>query len=179
MRIACPSCAVTYEVPDSRLKPGRKLRCARCNSEWAPVAARTPVPEPDSPPLDSPLEDERSPLRTQPTVSAMDLLAAHRKRQESPRSLRIAWIASIVVLVGLLVAGLVWRRGIMAGWPPSARLYGMVGLAGSPEAPPTAHGEPPAPHAEPPAARGEPPGSTAPGATPPGSTRPGSTSQGH
>ncbi len=148
MRIACPSCAVTYDVPDSRLKPGRKLRCARCNTEWAPVELEAPVAAPPSSatqPFEGPVDDEPPPPSPgRLAVSAMDLLAAHRKRQESPRSLRIAWIASIVVLVGLVAAGLIWRRGIMVAWPPSGRLYGLVGLAAAPEVPMALPGAQPA-----------------------------------
>jgi predicted Zn finger-like uncharacterized protein len=61
MRIACPNCAATYEVPDKLLAAGpRPLRCARCRHEWqatpadaaggtAPEAAQ-PVPAGGPPP---------------------------------------------------------------------------------------------------------------------------------
>ena len=38
MRITCPSCSAGYEVPDSLMPAGRIVRCARCGSEWTPVA---------------------------------------------------------------------------------------------------------------------------------------------
>jgi predicted Zn finger-like uncharacterized protein len=39
MRIVCPSCEATYEVPKSLLGDGGKLvRCARCGKEWLPEA---------------------------------------------------------------------------------------------------------------------------------------------
>jgi predicted Zn finger-like uncharacterized protein len=37
MHVSCPNCAATYQVPDARLKPGRRLRCAQCSVEWTPV----------------------------------------------------------------------------------------------------------------------------------------------
>lgn len=43
MRIACPNCQATYEVPDSMLARGpARVRCARCATEWAPEAAAAP-----------------------------------------------------------------------------------------------------------------------------------------
>ena len=39
MRIECPSCAARYEVPETRLAPGRAVRCARCGSDWVPLQA--------------------------------------------------------------------------------------------------------------------------------------------
>ncbi len=35
MRLACPSCAAAYEIPDRMLTAGRPLRCARCGHQWA------------------------------------------------------------------------------------------------------------------------------------------------
>jgi predicted Zn finger-like uncharacterized protein len=34
MRVTCPACAATYEVPESRIGAGRRLRCARCQHDW-------------------------------------------------------------------------------------------------------------------------------------------------
>lgn len=45
MRIVCPSCSAAYDVPDSLVTAGRVVRCARCNSEWAPVAVFGTPPE--------------------------------------------------------------------------------------------------------------------------------------
>jgi len=44
MHVSCPDCATVYEVPDARLKPGRRLRCAQCMTEWAPIPAIAPPP---------------------------------------------------------------------------------------------------------------------------------------
>ena len=54
MRIACPTCNAAYEVAAERLAPGRDVRCARCGTLWAPVAA-----EDAAPPLPLPAEPER------------------------------------------------------------------------------------------------------------------------
>ena len=36
MRIVCPECQAAYAVPDAMIEPGKRVRCARCNAEWAP-----------------------------------------------------------------------------------------------------------------------------------------------
>ncbi len=36
MRIVCPTCEATYNVPDAALSPGRPVRCARCGNNWVP-----------------------------------------------------------------------------------------------------------------------------------------------
>ena len=36
MRIDCPSCHASYDVPDRLLRSGRTVRCARCGAEWSP-----------------------------------------------------------------------------------------------------------------------------------------------
>ncbi len=45
MRIVCPSCAATYDVPVPQLAPGRSVRCARCSTDWTPVPDLVPVRE--------------------------------------------------------------------------------------------------------------------------------------
>ena len=46
-----------------------------------------------------------------------------------PRSwLWLAWIASILLVVVLVVAGWAFRDDIVAAWPPAARLYQALGM---------------------------------------------------
>ena len=40
-----------------------------------------------------------------------------------------AWAVSVVVLAGLVVAAVHFRTDVMRGWPPSERLYAMLGYA--------------------------------------------------
>src|SRR5262249_11997962 len=56
MRIICPSCSATYDVPDSLVTPGRIVRCARCGQEWSPVQA--PPEPPPAPPEPPPVQEE-------------------------------------------------------------------------------------------------------------------------
>lgn len=34
MIIECPNCQTKYNLPDEKLKPGKKLRCAKCTNSW-------------------------------------------------------------------------------------------------------------------------------------------------
>ena len=44
MKIVCPSCAATYEVPESVVASKRAVRCARCGGDWVPGAAEISEP---------------------------------------------------------------------------------------------------------------------------------------
>ncbi len=60
MKIACPSCATTYEIAADTLGPaGRSVRCAKCGTSWhcqvpenTAQEAAEPVPEPPPAELD-------------------------------------------------------------------------------------------------------------------------------
>lgn len=124
MRIACPSCAAEYNVPDRLLAgPARTLRCSRCSAEFplpqveppAPPAAPEPPPpaaEPETPP---PPVRERAPVAAE--VPPEDV------------ALRRAWAASLVVVIGGAVALVAFRGAIMAAWPPATRFFAAIGLA--------------------------------------------------
>ena len=133
MRIACPSCAAAYVVPDSLLTAGRVVRCVRCGGEWVPVAA-APEPEPEEPP---PVERQPAPTEAvspplQPVVtarpSAMARLAAHPAWPEPSIRLRLAWAGSLALLILAIGAAFTWHEQIAAAWPPSARAYAVFGL---------------------------------------------------
>jgi predicted Zn finger-like uncharacterized protein len=149
VRIVCPSCAAAYDVPEAALAPGRAVRCARCGTEWAPLAAapRTPLasPQPLAPPrpaawdvpervtTSAPLAEpdagaslpRRSKvLLTEPAPEA----TAYRPRRRDAAPL-LAWLASLALLLVLLAAAYTWRDRIMTAWPPSERLYAALGLA--------------------------------------------------
>jgi predicted Zn finger-like uncharacterized protein len=152
MRIVCPSCSAAYDVPDSLVTAGRVVRCARCNSEWAPVkvfgtppeefaaspadeAASTSVPPeeaaPEPPPADPALpvpESSATRIAATPRQSAMDRLVAQSAWPQSSTHLRLAWVASFVLLVLAVGAAYTWRAQVIAAWPPSANAYAALGL---------------------------------------------------
>ncbi len=137
MRIVCPSCSAAYDVTDSLLTPGRTVRCSRCGEEWVARTVEAPmVNEPEPKPEPGPEPGEMSPEPPEerepesPRLTAMDRLAQTAPPQSSGRAaLRTAWVASIVVILALLWGAYAWRADVMADWPPSVRLYSLLGLA--------------------------------------------------
>ena len=143
MRMVCPACSAAYEVPESLLPPGRSVRCARCGDQWTPVAPEPPPP-PAAPPLPpavppqphwpdaelvEPENVEPFGQPVSPSFTAMDRLALHRAGAGgSAMPLRIAWAASVLGLLLLVVAAYVWRAELMHVWPASQRIYRALGL---------------------------------------------------
>jgi predicted Zn finger-like uncharacterized protein len=124
MQIACPTCAAVYEVPASRLKPGRHVRCARCNAVWKPdpVAEPPSLPETPAPPVaPEPVEPAL------PQADAMQRLAA-MPPPRSPRyaGLMVAWLASVLVLAGAGAGIVIWRDAVVRIWPPSGRILAFL-----------------------------------------------------
>jgi hypothetical protein len=63
------------------------------------------------------------------SVTALDRLMAARSKPQQHMALAAAWLASIAVVLLLAWAAYAWRVEVMAVWPPSIRLYSMLGLA--------------------------------------------------
>jgi predicted Zn finger-like uncharacterized protein len=186
MRIACPDCHATYDVPDALLaKGGKQVRCAKCGTEWFPVAAApkavdpkavdleaaepvaAPAPAPKRtaaasapsapshadddeddaprfplPPTDEPPPSERAPLRAarspllgprraeipdepeEVLLTPGELIAPSRRRRGPLRG----WLLSLVVIIAVVSAAVIWRDKVMQAWPPSERAYHAVGL---------------------------------------------------
>jgi hypothetical protein len=60
----------------------------------------------------------------------MDRLASQAPRPPRPSTgLRVAWAASVVVLLLSGWGVVAWRADLMRAWPQSARLYDAIGLA--------------------------------------------------
>ena len=132
MRIVCPTCEAAYEVEDRLLRPGRATRCARCEHRWVPLAAEV---EAEPPPL-AELEAVSPPVLAVPTgPTAMDRLSAVSAPTQGKLALRLAWAASVLVLLLAIVGLYVGRAKIMGAWPPSARLYSVFGVAPNAETP--------------------------------------------
>ncbi len=130
MKITCPSCAAEYNVP-GELAAGRIVRCAKCSTQWAPVPPPpvevAPLVPPAPPEAEAPVAMPDPPARLAPPAPPKPV-----RRRPSP--LLLAWLASILVIVAALAAALVLREPIMRGWPPSQRVYGVLGLrAASPD----------------------------------------------
>jgi predicted Zn finger-like uncharacterized protein len=125
MRIACPKCAVEYEVPSSRLPPRKTVRCARCGSEWAAVEED----EASSREVAAPLSEQELKRHAEaeeplPRMTAMDRLAATGLRPARSTRLVAAWILTLVILIAAVAATIVWREPVVRAWPPSGRILG-------------------------------------------------------
>ncbi len=158
MRVACPECAAEYDLPPAlaaRLAEGRSVRCARCGTSWAPGAAQgeaqgeaggedqgeargeagaeeqaaqaPPFPPPNAfeagePP---PRPSAAPPVTPDPAVPAPDAEAAG-----GSRAVGLAWGASLLLLAMAAVAAWHWRVDLVEAWPPAARAFMALGLAG-------------------------------------------------
>lgn len=130
MRIVCPACAAAYEVPVERLVPGRAVRCARCGTDWTPLAA-----EPERAPAAPELQPEPLPPPPEPEPATAIPIAASSEapsRAAGPVSaLGVAWAVSILVLLAAAWGAYAERGAVMHAWPPSIRAYAALGLDGS------------------------------------------------
>jgi predicted Zn finger-like uncharacterized protein len=153
MRIACPGCAATYEVPASRLKPNKQVRCARCGNSWLPEIATETDPDaqadaqadlPDPRVAD---EQPAEPTRPAPQMTAMDRLAVTAQPSPPRAGLIGAWVATAIVLAGAVTAAIVWRDAVVHAWPPGGRILPATGqppAPATPQAAAAAHTPPPA-----------------------------------
>ena len=153
MRIVCPACTATYDVPEARLAPGRAVRCARCGTDWLPLDTDAPVlplpveASPDVPDFPSTFEPprmfdrpsvSRAPNASKPPSASGPAAApapppsfAARVRRADTAVLA-GWVASLALLAALGWGGVKWRNDVMHAWPPSERLYAALGLASGP-----------------------------------------------
>ena len=148
MRIDCPSCAASYDVPDAKLAGRKTVRCVRCGHQWVPGPVLAPAdpppaalphaaPWPDSEPSDSERPDpERPDPERGGRGRAQTAADASRSRLASPATpptsrfgLRLAWAASGLMLAMALAVAFVWRAEVVRAWPPSLRVYAALGLA--------------------------------------------------
>jgi predicted Zn finger-like uncharacterized protein len=145
MRIQCPSCSATYEVPDTLIDRPRTVRCAKCAHNWIAtaiveevtaepaevVSAEPSSPLPELPGRDLVLEPEASfggtPLSAIERLSAPIDLSPGIRRHD--RILTAAWAFSFAALAALGVAGYTKRDTLMREWPASKRVYATLGLA--------------------------------------------------
>lgn len=157
MILTCPECSARYVVDPKALLPnGRVVRCAKCKHSWkeaAPDSDTTLVEaeEAESPPLsekapETTAESGPAPAPNQATEIAEDEFAIQRtRRQKRPRPLpkgsnlpalqnhkhgQILWgWYGLGTFVALFITGfLVFQTTISHAWPPSQKLYRVLGL---------------------------------------------------
>jgi predicted Zn finger-like uncharacterized protein len=154
MRIDCPACSASYDVPDAMLVGRKAVRCARCGEQWTPSASGAghppaeaapaadaapregapgaaapaePAPPAPTPPDPAPPEPAPPAPMAPPAAAAPPRLPGRLPPGHSA-GLRLAWVLSLLVVIGALAAAAVWRGPIMRAWPPSMRVYAALGM---------------------------------------------------
>ena len=138
MRIQCPACDATYDLPEGAVKAGRPVRCARCATEWTPLPAApasdvtppaqeiAPEPEPELSETTFPSLPSREPLPEPRSAPQERLVPAGRLPAD--RAVLAGWVLSVAVLLLLGWAAVAWRAEVMRAWPASERAYAALGL---------------------------------------------------
>ncbi len=143
MRISCPDCAASYEVPDAMLSAGREVRCARCGRSWTPAGASLPPPTAAPAPRPAPVAPPEPaagpapmPEPVPPPAAALAPVAAPppAATAASPprgdeRRLALAWSGSLALLALGLSGLMVFRVEVAALWLPAVRLFRAIGLS--------------------------------------------------
>jgi predicted Zn finger-like uncharacterized protein len=132
MLVTCPNCAAGYDVPENLLSGGgRKLKCARCATQFLAAGAEVV-------PLVEPILDAPVPIPVEPPPLRAPVLA-EKPPQSTPRRdhsallqvacAMLAWVASLGAAGGLSWAVIDQREAVMQAWQPSQRAYLALGLA--------------------------------------------------
>lgn len=133
MRIACPTCSAEYEVPASRLTPGKAVRCAQCGGEWTASSdaeeiepPRTAAPDPAAEVEGAPTTSAAptAPPLSPPPLSVTDRIAAAPARPARNVPLISAWLVTWIVVAGAVAATIAWRENIIRVWPQSGWILG-------------------------------------------------------
>ena len=144
MQVLCPSCETGYEIP--ALQRPRKLRCARCASEWrvVPQGEGTTVASAagDAPELEAPVLEEiaaGTPTEAPSTFPGSPLTAPRAEQRLTEAAtpggrtldrgdllVALFWLASLLVIAAGLWALWHWRGPIGHRWPPSLRVYRLL-----------------------------------------------------
>lgn len=152
MIITCPNCATRYQVPDAAISDvGRKVRCRSCRFTWfmdpeGPLDGKTLDPAADEDGLaDDPDIDVEADAGVEDfiTDSTADIeSAAGPAAQVAPRQKAAprqkggssrggdwkGWLALAACLTLIFTGFYEYRQSVVAAWPATARLYGLVGL---------------------------------------------------
>jgi predicted Zn finger-like uncharacterized protein len=143
--MSCPHCNAEYDLPESLIGAGRKVRCAVCRNPWM---AALPEPEvtmaPDSG-LARHTGSETARIAGEFTGFAGEggiggmwsapaagtdaaYLGLTAARPPSRTGAALAWLATFAVLAAAALSAWRWQAALIAAWPPSQRLFDQVAL---------------------------------------------------
>jgi len=137
-KVRCVRCGrqwvpgVPLMSPIAAPKPAPPVSPATAPPDPAPAPLAAPLPDPPTPlveaiaPPDPPPDATPIPLPDAsplPDPAAADSVAA----SASGRALRLAWVGSLLVLMGLGLTTWQFRGEIAAAWPPAQRLWSAAG----------------------------------------------------
>lgn len=130
MIIKCTDCSTRYLVDPKILGPaGRIVRCAKCGHSWhenPPEQHSFPNLEPEAPEI--PVSELIRTPRPIPRGSNLPAVALDRARSEI-----MGWAILAAVAATVITGVVVFRDSIAEAWPPSGKLYAMLGFDAEPQ----------------------------------------------
>jgi predicted Zn finger-like uncharacterized protein len=122
MILTCPNCATRYRVDSERLgSVGRLVRCSKCAHTWHQQPPEDLVQHVE--PLPLALEGRRrTPGTNLPALPP-------KARRRSPA---VGWAVLVLVVAAVVGGGYLARERIAKAWPPSTKLYALLGALPKP-----------------------------------------------
>jgi predicted Zn finger-like uncharacterized protein len=125
MIVTCPACSTRYLVDPRALgNAGRTVRCAHCAETWH-----------QTPPEDFPRTIDFEEPMPEPDISIGAGAVDGGGRVQLPAVIKpprpwaaIVSIALLGVIISAIVTSIIVRDQVIAAWPPSMKLFAMVGL---------------------------------------------------
>jgi predicted Zn finger-like uncharacterized protein len=147
MRLSCPECDASYELPETMFLTGpRMVRCVRCSHAWLggvvePAAAPPEPPPAQAEPAKTDAETEAEPARRQsplrrraaPAPQEAGPITPFDMGLDPPTSPRTGmwvlagWVFTFVFLGAAGAGCWLYQDDIIQAWPASARLYEVLG----------------------------------------------------
>ena len=110
--------------------PATSLDVPASSLPEAAPAELLPEPDPDVPARRMALDDDPVVSPTVTPVAAEPPAVVQARRGGA--WLAIAWVVSVLAVIGAVAALVVWRDAVMQAWPPSIRAYVALKLAARP-----------------------------------------------
>ncbi len=138
--VSVPAETAPAESMPAEKMPAEKVPVEKGGVEMRPEALPEPPLEPappqdadPPPPIRQMVLDDNPVVTVAPvTVAPVTVTAVPAPGRRGGPWLAIAWVMSVLAVIGGVAALVVWREAVMHAWPPSIRAYVAVGLAARP-----------------------------------------------